>query len=349
MLNKYTDYGDFVAIHADGASKYGLNILINRRRFDLVNKATNGYWRITCKDFNYFAYTIDSEKLVYMHELLTGVNNELIEERYINGVDSSRLIFNPFRGHISLIKHKNGNGLVNVDDNLIITPSNVSSCEDYSYYLKPILLFIDDIYDCNFQTILNSEDDLTRDDNIEIFKEQVLSLAKDRLFKRLGPDISSFKKIFELYEKKQLTGDMLENYDITLRKLYEIFNDIYLKYESTYLFPEHIILVYPNIKVKKALKEHLCSFSGARIYKGEEYISYQLFIEDLTDNSVYTLNKAISTEIGYEDYLPKDIQQLDDFVYKLNHSYELDLDDYYNFATNIKADNLGIKLIKRKK
>ena len=56
MLNEYTDYGELVAIHADGASKYGLNILINNRRFALVNQATNGYWQIDCDGFNSFIF-----------------------------------------------------------------------------------------------------------------------------------------------------------------------------------------------------------------------------------------------------------------------------------------------------
>lgn len=348
MLNKYTDYGDIVAIHADGASKYGLNILINKHRLSLVQQATDNYWRIALKDFNYVAYTVDNKNLIYMHELLTGINNDLIEERYLKGIDSSRLVFNPFKGNTLLIKHRNGNGLVNVDNNLIITSDVVSSNNDYSEYLKPILLFIDDIYNYSLQTILNSEDDLTKEDNVQIFKEQVLDLVNDRLFKRLGPDLTGFRHIFDLYEQGKLTGDMLINYDITLQQLYEEVNEIYAMYESNYLFPGHHVIVYPNISVRSALKEHICSFSGAKIHKGSEYISYQLFIEDLTDNSIYTLAKALPLEIGYEEYLPTNIQQLDDFVYKLQHSYDLDLDDYYNFVTNIKCDNLGITLIKKR-
>lgn len=351
MLNEYTDYGDFVAIHADGASKYGLNILINNRRFALVNQATNGYWQIDCDGFNYIAYTINNKNIIYMHDLLTGINNELIEERFINGLNSSKMVTNPFKGQTSLVRHKNGNGLVNVDDNLIVTSSDVSSNESYSEYLKPILLFIDgdDIYNSSLQTILNSEDEITKEENIKIFKAQVLSLANDSLFKRVRPDIKGYIKLFELYEQNKLTGDILRNYDDTLQSLCEEFNNISLMYESDYCFPGHIVMLYPNIRVRRALKEHLCSFSGAKIYKGEEYISYKLFIEDLTEHALYTLAGPIAAEIGYEEYFPKNIKELDDFIYKISHAYELNLDDYYNFATNIKSDNLGIKLIKKER
>ena len=141
MLNGYTDYGDLVAIHADGASKYGLNILINKRRLELVDQATDSYWRIDCDGFNYIAYTINNKNIIYMHDLLTGINNELVEERFVNGLDSSKLVINPFKGQTSLVRHKNGNGLVNVDHNLAITPENINCDEDYSEYLVPILLF----------------------------------------------------------------------------------------------------------------------------------------------------------------------------------------------------------------
>ncbi len=350
MLNSYTDYGEYVAVHADGDTKYGLNILINKSRLALVQSATNTYWRIVYKNFNYFAYTVDNKKLIYMHELLTGINDELVEERYLNGGDSSKMVSKPFRGQTSLVKHKNGNGLVNVDNNLIITSSKVSSDEDYADYLEPILLFIDedDIYNCSLKTILNSEDELTKEDNILIFKEHILSLANDPVFKRFGPDITVYKKIFDLYEQNKLTGDLLKTCDATISELYEALNNIYTMSQSSYCFPGHVVIVHPNIRVKKSLKEHICSFSGAKIRKGSEYLSYQLFIEDLTDNCIYTLAKAIPAEIGYEDYFPQNIHQLDDFIYKVKHSYELGLEDYYNFATNTKCDDLGITLIKKR-
>lgn len=68
----------------------------------------------------------------------------------MNENDSSKLVLNPFKGYTSLIKHKNDNGLVNVDDNLIITSDDVSSDDDYSEYLNPILISIDEYY--NFAT-----------------------------------------------------------------------------------------------------------------------------------------------------------------------------------------------------
>ena len=285
-----------------------------------------------------------------MHDLLTGINNELVEERFVNGLDSSKLVINPFKGQTSLVRHKNGNGLVNVDHNLAITPENINCDEDYSEYLVPILLFIDgdDIYNSSLQTILNSEDEIMKEENIKIFKTQVLDLASNNLFKRIRPDIIDYRNLFNLYDQNKLTGELLIKYNDTLQSLYEEFNNISLMYESDYCFPGHIVILYPNIRVRKALKEHLCSFSGAKIYKGEEYISYQLFIEDLTEHALYTLARPIAAEIGYEEYFPKSIKELDDFIYKIQHAYELNLDDYYNFATNIRSDNLGIKLIKKK-
>lgn len=368
MLNQYVDYGDgIIGICADGSTKYGLNILINKHRFLLIDGATNGYWHIKLEKDKYYAYTINNDKILYMHHLITGIENEQCEEGFISDNPSSKLISNPYQGRLDLVKHKDNNGLVNLDSNLIITEElmeyekvdnlgfvelisdNYEDDDDYSKYLVPIYPTIDEegLYYCDLQTILNIEDSIKRLEGLELFRKSIIELNNNRLFKRNYPEIKEYVKLLKLYEEGNLTGDKLIEYQDSVMSLYEQLDSMISEHQSTYYFEGHLLMIYPILKVKKASKPHLCCFSGARIGKGQEYIYYKLFIEDLTDSKIYT-TKPISAEIGYEEYLPTTVLGLDDFLYRLSHSYEMDFEDYYNISTNIRSDNLGLTLLKRK-
>lgn len=358
MKNRYSKYyrefneecNDVVIIKADGSDRYGLNILINAKRLELVDQATSGYWRIVKENGHYYACTEDN--LLYMHRLITGIDNPLIEEGFINGTKSTKLIPNPYLGQ-KVIRFID-DGLLNVDENLLVsTTCNVipQITEDSYLEIRNTLkhqLTEENIYTTSFLSILNSQDSSIRTMAIEEFIKYVQSIKDIPLVKRGYIDIGNSIEVVDAYNKKLLTSESFIGENLSIDEMERRISTEGMCLESQYLFPGHLVIVYPTIKIIKSRKTHLCSFSGARISPGSEHLFYKLFIEDLTDSSVYYLENTLRAEIGYEDNFPTTIQQLDDFAYKLSHAYELDLDEYYNIVTNIGTDTLKLKKLHRK-
>lgn len=115
---------------------------------------------------------------------------------------------------------------------------------------------------------------------------------------------------------------MIEIYRLTRDKLYELnmlADDIkyykLLEYEqenrSNYFFPNDFTAFYPNISEQKCRKEIICDFSGARISKGQLYISYRPLIENLDRKETYVLKRTIKCDTFYWDILPKNIYELE--------------------------------------
>ena len=355
MLNKYINFNNgVIAIIADSDdNKYGLRVLINMHRLSTISNSTDGYWRIKLEKGNYYAYTIKNNRVIYMHDIITGINNKKVEEKFIEFCSKSdKMVDNPYIGHSELIEHKNFNGLVNLDENLYVNDSLISEYneESYSEYLETIYdkISIDDIYDYSLSEILNSNDNVTKSYALEIFKKNILSLYHDKLFKRLYSEIKDYKKALDAIENKTLKGEMLLNCFSTLSDLGYEYEQIYSEHISNYFFDGHSIMIYPIVKNLKACKEHKCSFTKNKIRKGNYYSSYKLFIEDMTDGSIYVTDTFYIGEDSTINF-PTTVNELDEFLYKLSICYECDLDDYYNIACNIQSDTLGIKLLKRKK
>lgn len=124
----------------------------------------------------------------------------------------------------------------------------------------------------------------------------------------------------------------MEIYRLTRDKLYEVYmlddeRKYYqlLEYEqenrSNYFFPNDFIAFYPNISEQKCRKEIICDFSGARISKGQLYISYRPLIENLDRKETYVLKRTIKCDTFYGDILPKnmfELERLNELV--LNHN-----------------------------
>lgn len=348
MKNKYINYYDgVIALEVDGACKYGLNALISEDRLPLVMNATNDYWKVVEINNSYYVYTIKDDKVIFLHNLISGINNNLIEEKFILGNNSKKLISNPFKD-MDLVTHRNNNGLINTDENLIITDNLVivENDIDYSRYLVGTFfsLYDEEIYDVSLHTIVNLDDELMKNKALSEFKKYLEMLNEDKIIKRVFKELKQYLTIIKLYEEGKLTGDDLKDCPFSIKALADVCYDISEEHKSNYYFNGHVIKVYPSIKYVKAAKRHICSFSGSVIHKGQEHVTYKLFIEDLTDDTCY-ISDTIRMEIGYEEYLPTTALQLDDFLYKLSKSYERDFDNYYNFLCNTKSDNLGLKIL----
>jgi len=84
----------------------------------------------------------------------------------------------------------------------------------------------------------------------------------------------------------------------------------------------------------------LCAVSGCVLKKGTYVINWKPFFWLSELNSSYVLSRTIRCNTYYEDYLPLDIKSFDDFYFKLEHSYELGLEEHYSFSVNCKGFSL---------
>lgn len=116
---------------------------------------------------------------------------------------------------------------------------------------------------------------------------------------------------------------------------------------SHYVFSGSIVDYYPNIKFKKVLKPFTCPISGEFMSVGSEEVIWNPLFCLPESGDLYSLEKAIRVNYYYyyySDFFPTDVLSLDDFFFKVENSYELNLDDYYNFFCNTG----GLKLRKFK-
>lgn len=193
-----------------------------------------------------------------------------------------------------------------------------------------------ELYEMSLNEILDIKDSEIRIKTIYWFYSEVVKLN------------TGFAKSFGLLDEYLdiLNGDLSGYYPESIMSLARMIEEEEYKNTSNYFKEGHVLRIWPSIKVVKARKYHLCTFSGAIISPGSEHLVYKLFIKDYTDKSKYCLAKPLRAEIGYEDKFPTTLMELDDFEYKLSHAYELGLEDFYNISTNLKTDHLPIKKLK---
>lgn len=339
MKNKFTDYKNgVIAIE----SLNGFNILINSKRLNLVDQATNDYWKITKENNQYYAFIKQDNCFLYMHDIITGKNNWQCEERFIKGNNSSLIVLNPYFNRDSYINRPIiNNGLCNLDDNLIITSDKVDN------EIYPLNFNNEEIYQNSYLELLMSNVS-DKDQKILEFKNYLEQILRNPLIRRTHY-LDEYNELLKMINSQNLNAYLLERCSKSIMELEEKFCEINHNFESTYLFPGHIVLMWSSIKELKALKMHICNFSGALIYPGSYYLSYRLFLENLTTKTAYCLRKPIELEAGYESILPETLAQLDSFAYNLEHAYELGLDEYYTLATNLKTDTVPLIKINKKR
>lgn len=221
---------------------------------------------------------------------------------------------------------------------------------DYSYYLSSIKSVLDycSIDDCTLKDIINSNDEINKIDILNTFKSVLLGIKQDRLSKKYFKDVDKYLQAIDLYDKNKLTGKDLEGLDSKVEELQYLQDEIEFNHKSKYLLNGDLIIVYPIIKELICNKECLCELSGLPIHKGNMYYNCKLFIEDITNHSIYCTNNIKVSE-DYIDYFPTNITDIDEFFYKVDNSYNVDDEVYYNISSNLKHGHFGLKLIKNKK
>lgn len=174
-----------------------------------------------------------------------------------------------------------------------------------------------DIYEMCYYDIISLND-----------KEKLVYLS---LFEELIKDIPD-----EIYSKYKSLYVMLEENENLENSKY-----------SEYVFPGEKVNFYPNLSIVKTNNTFTCPVSSEIIYKNSECIKYRPFIYLPNKKEVYVLNKTIKASTYYEYFFPINIKSFDDFVYKVNNSYDLNLDEYYNFNSNY--GDITLRRLKRRK
>ena len=135
---------------------------------------------------------------------------------------------------------------------------------------------------------------------------------------------------------KNILNNETPDYDLALINVLKTINNELLNYTSYDLFPNHHIILYPNIKELKSTKIITCNICGSKIKPNSYYLSYRPLLEDLTNNNRYVLKNTLKCETSYYDILPQTIGQFEDFYRKTNE-YE-----YCNISTDTKIKLLRL-------
>lgn len=162
-------------------------------------------------------------------------------------------------------------------------------------------------------------------------------------------DILSFLEINEITLPKRLINKILDKKFYSELNLYKYIEELILEYTSNFLFPNHYIAFYPQVKEFKASKDTICNLSGAVIKKGEIYYCYHPLIEDLDDNKIYTISKNIKASLGYQDKFPMTLAEYEEWYYKLKNAYYNESDEIDFYLLSIECGNTAFEVVELKK
>lgn len=201
------------------------------------------------------------------------------------------------------------------------------------------------IYEMSLQDILREQDGVKRNLLLDEFYSNLLSY-NTQVIKREGI-LDDYLEVIPAIKKGEINFKEVSGYNDNLMSLTMEASEIEDRAYSEYSFEGCSIILYPSIETIKARKIHLCAFSGAKIQVGQEYSVYRLFVDNLTENQRYCLSDPIRMEVGYEGKVPFTVSELDDFDFKLAHSYDLDLEEHYNISVNYGHDRLPFRRLNK--
>lgn len=120
---------------------------------------------------------------------------------------------------------------------------------------------------------------------------------------------------------------------------------ISLDYNSDFLFPGNLVMLYPYFDhhvAKKQLKAHLGS---DYISPKEEYCRYRPLIVNITNGKRYTLVTSLISEPIYQDLFPTTFRQFENWCYNLEHAYYYNNSeiDFYELSTKLQSDTLQLR------
>lgn len=162
-------------------------------------------------------------------------------------------------------------------------------------------------------------------------------------------DVISFLENNEITLPKRLVNRILDKKFYNELKLYKYIEELILEHTSNFLFPNHYIAFYPQVKEFKASKDTICNLSGAVIKKGEMYYCYHPLIEDLSDNKVYTISKKVKASLGYQDKFPTTLAHYEEWYYKLKNAYYNESDEIDFYLLSVECGDTAFEVIELKK
>lgn len=120
------------------------------------------------------------------------------------------------------------------------------------------------------------------------------------------------------------------------KKLYEMIYEAELLEEekiSDYIFSGEKVIYYKNEIYRKSMSSFTSAVTGYNFPRGTSAFIWKPFMYLPEKKEVYTIKpiKVLETE---SDFFPTNIKGFDDFCYKVKNSYDLGLDEYYNFLMN---------------
>ena len=132
------------------------------------------------------------------------------------------------------------------------------------------------------------------------------------------------KKEFLREKEELLTNRVLrkcyEDYFDPDSSLYENYWAIYnlsKEYESQFLFPGHMMMLYPKIETYVASRTLAMHLGANFVTRGERYCVYHPFIEDLDTHYKYVLQKSIFASEDSIDYFPGTFREFEEWDYAL--------------------------------
>lgn len=164
------------------------------------------------------------------------------------------------------------------------------------------------------------------------------------------------KRKFLKEKEELLTNRVLrkcaEEYFDPKRSLYENYWAIYnlsKEYESQFLFPGHIMMLYPRVQTYVASKPLAMHLGANYISRGERYCVYRPLIEDLDTHLKYTLQKSIFASEDSIDFFPQSFREFEEWDYALQNAYYYNVSssiDFYELSTRLGSDGLTLRRLR---
>lgn len=174
-------------------------------------------------------------------------------------------------------------------------------------------------------------------------KRQIIDFCINELkaykkYSRILENISEYK--LYIYIINKILNNETTECQLNLQYIIELINNELFRFTSYDYFPNHNVVLYPNIKELKSTKIITCHVCGSIILPNSYYLTYRPLIEDLNNNNRYVLRNTIKCETAYYNILPKNILEFEEFNRKLH-------DEYYDISTNLKTEQLYLLKLKK--
>lgn len=179
----------------------------------------------------------------------------------------------------------------------------------------------------------------------EMTLQEILHLKNKKLLNKYTEDFSNLfqnKTISKLIDPKDLYGESIND-------ILESLDDIKNEFLSIELFPKKLIKVYLGIEEVHASKDYTCDFSGSLINKGSIYVNYRPMVKNIETGECYILKRTIKTELSYENYLPKNISEIEELHEKILNYRNEENDDIRYDHLYTKTGGLQFKKLNRRR